>query len=420
MSRLISALRQAQWLTRERVAAWGTIMLLQELFLLGFIVLWLDGFFGAIPAPTSNDFVSFYAAGKLVLAGTPALAYDQAAHYLAEQQAATPGVAYMFFFYPPVFLLLCAGLAKLPYLVAYVLFESVTLGLFAGVMRTVLREKGWAWIPPMLAFPAVIWTIGLGQNAFLTATLFGGFILLIDRRPGIAGLLAGMLCYKPHFGLLIPVALVASQHWRAFIAASLTVAVLTGTSAILLGWETWAAYFAAFAGSGETYSSGLVAFAGMVTPLGAVLSMGFGARDAYLLQAIVTLAVIVLMALIWRRGGSRELRGASLLTATLLAVPLALVYDELLILLAIGLLITEARKEGFRPWEKISLLAIYPMSLLTWTIGTAWHVPLGPMISLIVFAACLRRLWPSRRAEVVSVMGGISRLNSVISLRIPG
>jgi len=393
MPGLIALLRQADWLTRERVVAWGMLLLVQELLLLSFIALWLDGFAGAAATPTANDFVSFYAAGKLTLAGTPALAYNQAAHYIAEQQATAPGITYIFFFYPPVFLFLCAALAKLPYYVAYVIFQSIALGLFVGVMRGILREKGWTWILPMLAFPAVLWTIGQGQNAFLTATLFGALTLLIDRRPLTAGLLLGLLCYKPHFGLLAPVALAASGRWRAFMAASLTIVVLIGLSIVLFGWGTWQAYFTAFAGSSDIYTSGRVSLAGMVTPFAGALLMGFDVRQAYVIQAITTLAMIVVTALIWHRGVPRALRSASLLTATLLAVPLALVYDELLVLVAIAWIVREARARGFLPWEKILLAAIYPLSLVTWTAGKVWHVPLGPVIGLIVLLLCLRRVW---------------------------
>jgi alpha-1,2-mannosyltransferase len=407
MPRLIALLRQANWLTHERVVAWGVVLLVQELLLLSFIALWLDGFAGAVTTPSANDFVSFYAAGKLTLAGTPALAYNQAAHYWAEQQATAPGVSYIFFFYPPVFLFLCAGFAKLPYYVAYVLFQSVTLGLFVGVMRGILREKGWTWILPILAFPAVLWTIGQGQNAFLTATLFGAATLLIDRRPITAGLLLGLLCYKPHFGLLIPIAFAAGRHWRAFIAASLTIVVLIGLSIVLFGWETWQAYFTAFAGSSDTYTSGRVALAGMVTPFGGALLLGFDMHHAYVVQAITTLTMVALIALIWRRGVTRALRSASLLAATLLAVPLALVYDELLMLVAIAWIVREARARGFLPWEKILLAAIYPLSLLTWTAGRVWHVPLGPVIGFIVLLLCLRRVrrigpWLARPGGVIT------------------
>jgi hypothetical protein len=87
-----------------------------------------------LAGPTSTDFVSFYAAGALADAGTPELAYDQAAHDLAEQRAAAPSIEYRFFYYPPVFLLLCAALARLPYLAAFVVFEAATLALCLIVM----------------------------------------------------------------------------------------------------------------------------------------------------------------------------------------------------------------------------------------------------------------------------------------------
>jgi len=44
---------------------------------------------------------------------------------------------------------------------------------------------------------------------------------LLERRPVAAGLLFGLLCYKPHFGLLVPVALASGGYWRSFAAASL-------------------------------------------------------------------------------------------------------------------------------------------------------------------------------------------------------
>jgi len=239
LSRPIDLLRHADWLTRPRVIAWGSVLLAEQLLLLVFLGLWQHGLFVAIAQPTSSDFVSFYAAGKLALAGTPALAYDQAAHHLAQAAATEAGAPYQFFFYPPVFLILCAGLAAMPYPLAFAVFEFVTLMLFVCAMRAVLRETGAAWIAPLLAFPPVFWTLGLGQNAFLTAALFAGFTVLSDRRPVPAGVLLGLLCYKPHFGLLAPMALLGGQRWRIMGAAAATVGTLVALSAGLFGWETW-------------------------------------------------------------------------------------------------------------------------------------------------------------------------------------
>jgi hypothetical protein len=270
--------------------------------------------------------------------------------------------------------------------------------MFVAVMRLVLRARGWAWIAPLLAFPTVFWNVGVGQNAFLSAGLLGGFILLIDRRPGIAGMLLGMLCYKPHFGLLAPLALAAGGHWRAFFSAALAVAVLVAATIALFGWETWQAYLAAFAGSLAIYQSGSIDFAGMVSVFGAVMLSGYSAGHATVAQAIMAVLVAGLVVLFWRGGASRPQRGAALLAATLLAVPVVLIYDQLIALVAMGWLVREGREQGFMPWEKILLFALYPLTLLTWSIGTAWHTPLGPLVSLLILILCLRRLWRTQSA----------------------
>jgi len=96
-----------------------------------------------------------------------------------------------------------------------IVFETTTLLFYLIVVQRILAVRGKAWVIPALAFPATIWTIGYGQNAFLTAALLGAGTLLLDGRPAVAGVLLGMLCYKPHFALLVPVALLAGRRWLA-------------------------------------------------------------------------------------------------------------------------------------------------------------------------------------------------------------
>src|ERR1700730_5226658 len=236
-------------LERDRVLTYCRVVLTVEIVVFLFLVAGTYGLIVPLAGPTSTDFVSFYAAGALADAGTPELAYDQAAHDTAEQRATESGIESRFSYSPPVFLLLCAALARLPYLAAFLVFEAATLALCLIVMREVLAERGWSAIIPVLAFPAAFWTIGLGQNSFLTAALFGAGTLWIDRRPILAGLCFGALCYKPHFALLVPVALLAGRHWRALAASLGSVAALCGLSLIAFGWETWQGFVAAAAES---------------------------------------------------------------------------------------------------------------------------------------------------------------------------
>ncbi len=389
---------RADWLNRQRILAWSGILLIAEVLFLGFMVLWHHGVFIPINPPTSTDFVSFYAAGRLALAGTPALAYDQAAHAAAEIAATAPGIPYQFFFYPPVYLLLCAPLALLPYMVGFVLFETTTLAAWLLVMRRIMRAQGWAWCVPVLAYPAVFWTLGLGQNSFLTAALLGAITLLVDERPVAAGVVLGMLCYKPHLALLAPVALAAGGRWRSFAAAAATAASLVGLSVLLFGTDTWRDYLTAVAGSPAVYETGRIDLAGFITPYGAARVLGADAGAARLLQAAVSVLVAMTVGWIWWRDPGPAERSAALAAGILLSVPLALVYDLLLITVAIGWLVRAGRTSGFLAWEKLTLFVCFVVPLVARHLGQTTHIPLGPVAPAAVLALCVARTWrsPSR------------------------
>jgi alpha-1,2-mannosyltransferase len=231
--------RRPQLLSRQWVHRLCGALLAVEIGVFLFLMAGTHGLIVPLKTPASTDFVSFYAAGSLANAGAPQLAYDQVAHYAAEQHATQPGIVYNFFYYPPVFLLLCAPLARLPYIPAFVAFVAITLVFYVAIVRHILGERGWAVLVPILAFPPVLWTSGLGQNGFLTASLLGAATLLVDRRPFTAGLLFGALCCKPHFALLVPVALVAGRRWRAFTGAAASALGFVLLSVALFGWRTW-------------------------------------------------------------------------------------------------------------------------------------------------------------------------------------
>jgi len=371
-------------LDRDRASGYCRLLLALEIAVFLFLVAGTHGLIVPLAGPTSTDFVSFYAAGALADAGTPELAYDQPAHDAAEQRATAAGVEYRFFYYPPVFLLLCAALARLPYLPAFVLFEAATFALWLIVMRDILAERRWAAMVPVLAFPPVFWTLGLGQNSFLTAALFGAGTLWIDRRQILAGLCFGALCYKPHFGLLVPVALLAGRHWRALGAAFGSAMALCGLSLILFGWETWHAFLAAAGGSHATYESGRINLGALVTPFGGVLLAGGAPRAAYLTQAVATLGAGIVVAIVWRRDLPLPTRAATLAAATLVAIPVALIYDLMLAGVAAAWLVRDPA--GFAGWEKVVVAALFVLSIVPPGLAEVLHFPTGPIATLSLLA----------------------------------
>jgi len=96
-----------------------------------------------------------------------------------------------------------------------------------SIRAIVGRENSTLPILPAIAYPAVFINLGHGHNGFLTAALMGFALLLLDARPLLAGIPFGLLAYKPQFGLLIPLVLIATDRWKTFAAAAATVGVLT-------------------------------------------------------------------------------------------------------------------------------------------------------------------------------------------------
>jgi alpha-1,2-mannosyltransferase len=403
--RVVRALRNGSFLTRRflLIAAGGLVTV--QVALLGIVVAFSHGAFGSAATPNTTDFISFYAAGRLAQAGTPALAYDHAAHGAIEQAVAGAAVPYIYFYYPPIYLLLCRLFAALPYLTAFVAFQAVTLLACLATFRRILGASSWRAVLPLLAFTPAFWTMGLGQNAFLTAALFGGATLLVDRRPFLAGLLFGAVCYKPHFGLLLPVALAAGGHWRAFLGAGASVAVLAALSLLLFGTDTWAAYLAAMAGSQSVYVTGHLDFAAFISPFGVARAIGLAPWTAYGVQATATGIVAALVGLVWWLRLSLPVRATVLAAATPVAIPVALIYDLTLTGVAMAWLVRLGQQRGFPPWHRtaLALRFIWPLFGLNLDPERTILAPATTSFGVLVLALCTA--WLERRDHYAALPG---------------
>ena len=87
------------------------------------------------------------------------------------------------------------------------------------------RPFGWMLA---LAAPMVLNNALVGQNGFLTAALIGGTLYLMPVRPILAGICLGLLSYKPQYGLLFPLVLIAAAQWRTFFSAAVTTVLMFG------------------------------------------------------------------------------------------------------------------------------------------------------------------------------------------------
>jgi len=390
--------RGGGWLSRRRIVAISGSLIALQLLVLGFLV---AGAYGLVTryGPSTVSFVSFYAAGELAIRGYAPLAYDEPILGETEEDLTHPGTPFIPFLYPPVYLLVCAPLAILPALAAFAVFEATTLALYLIVVQRILGVAEWQWLLPALAFPATFWTIGYGQNAFLSAALLGAATLLIDRRPAIAGSLLGLLCYKPHFLVLTPIALLAGRRWTTIASAAVTVAMLIGLSVILFGPATWQSYLhsvVASAGMSDFAIDRINVFAS-ISPFAAARLLGLSIGHARLVQLVATSCCVLLVAWVWGSRRSLPVRSAALVAGTLVAVPYALLYDLMLAAIGGAWLIRAARVSSVTTWEVPALAVIFILPLFAFQASLFFHLPLAPLAGAGLVLVTAIRAWLERR-----------------------
>jgi len=197
-----------------------------------------------------SDFVDVWAAGRLALDGNAPAAWDWAIHRDAEVAALGHDFPGNYgWHYPPTFLFAAVALATLPYLAALLGWLAVTPPLYLAAVRAIIGER--LGILVGCAFPAVMWNMLVGQNGFLTAALIGFMLVCLDTRPIVAGVLLGLLTYKPQFGILFPIVLAANGQWLVFAVAGATTALLVAASAAVFGVGAWIAFFTWLPATGE-------------------------------------------------------------------------------------------------------------------------------------------------------------------------
>ncbi|TPO02714.1 DUF2029 domain-containing protein, partial [Mesorhizobium sp. CU2] len=217
---MLEHLRTGDWLTRERVRIIAVTLLTFYVLMMGFLFATSNGRVDRFDRPLGTDYSQVWTAGRFVLEGHPEKPFDNAAHLRRQQEYFSPTSGFFHWGYPPYFLVVAAFFALFPYALSLLLWQASTLLLYLTAVRRIVPIQDCLLVAA--AFPAVFINVGHGHNGFLSAGLMGLALLALERRPVVAGILFGLLAYKPQFGLLIPIALLAGGHWRAKLSARAT------------------------------------------------------------------------------------------------------------------------------------------------------------------------------------------------------
>lgn len=390
MSLLVQRLRTGEWLTPARIRGYSVIlMVISALAIVGWIAL-SDGLVDRNGKPIGTDFSNVYAAGTLGWAGKAADAYVPALQHAAEKAVFGNDTPFFGWHYPPFFFVVAFAVAALPYAWGLLAWMVVGLAAYLATIRAILpRSETWL---VALAFPAVFVNLGHGQNGFLTAALLGAALQVMDRRPWLAGVLIGLLAYKPQFGVLIPLALLASGRWPTIIAAAATVIGLVIAATLCLGTGIWQAFFGSTAFTQHiVLEQGGTGWEKIQSIFSAVSAWGASVPLAYAAQGALALALALSIVWLWRSKAAFELKASALATASLLATPYVLDYDLVVLAVAIAFFVRHGLARGFRPYEITLLAAAWTVPLISRGVATIIPIPLGLIAMLALYAITLRR-----------------------------
>jgi hypothetical protein len=352
--------------------------------------IWIVGPHGGVP----SDFVNVWAAGRLVLSGHPAAAYDWPTHKLIEEAAIGHAFdGYFGWHYPPTFLFVAAGLALVSYAAAYALWVFGTFPAYLVAIRAVVGDRTGYLLAA--AFPAVLANFIVGQNGFLTAGLIGGALVLLERRPIAAGVLLGLLTYKPHLGLLFPIALIAGGYWRALFSAAIVAAAMAAAAFVAFGADTWAAFVANIGHTSHAFlSAGWADFSKLQTAFGLIRALGGSEMLAWVVQVVVALTAAVAVAMLWRSRAAYEIKAAALGAGAMLATPYLYMYDLVALAVPLAFLFRLGRARGFLPQEAAGI----GLACLLILIFPFVKAPVGFAAVLVVTALIARRALTSLHA----------------------
>ena len=398
---LLARIRDADWLDASRARAYPRIIGGVVLMALLGLVLTAHGAVDSRGEPIGTDFSNFWSASKLALMGEPAAVWDMARQYAVQKQEFGPQTGFYPFFYPPIYLLICYPLAALPYLAALFVWVTVTGWAYLAVVRRI--GAGVVGVAPILAFPAVFVSVGHGQNALLTTAILGAAALSLDRRPIVAGMLLGLLAFKPHLAVVAPLMLLASGRWRALAASAATAAALGLVSLAAFGLESWKAFLAAAPAAKAVLDDKMMAVEKLQSVFGAVRLLGGGADIAYVAQAVVALGVIAILLVLARRSLSGEAIGALVGTAAALTSPYFLDYDLALLAIPLAWATAQGVKTGFLPWEKSILVLAFTLPAFSRVIAFAIGVPLAPLaLGLLFWCIVLRAAMTAEQSRATA------------------
>jgi hypothetical protein len=325
-----------------------------------------------------NDFTFYYAAARIGLAHGWASIYDLSLQQ-AELDAMGSGIKIAElarYISPPPLAWLALPFTILPYPVAYWTWSALLLVALAlawyfaapstGRVRVIYLFAAVGWLP-------VIYGLQLGQpGMFVALGVAASYALLRANRPVLAGIALGAIALKPQLAFLVPLALLASRHDRAFAGSLIGLGLLAAASTLALG-----------SGGVSAYEARLGFAAGV--PANRELTLAFFVGDLTVTRAAQVVIAIWSLVLAYRmRRRGPEWPFVCALAGGMLATPYVHL-DDLLMLGLTGWLCLRARTPSWT-WAYVLAVILAVEGEPIWGPGPIIAGELGALVMLSIAA----------------------------------
>ena len=367
-------------LNRERLTNYPRIILALYVVIYGFFIISGSGYTDRMGKPVGGDFSAFWASSHVLLTGKASDVYDDNIIFAVEKSIA--GVDYRNPIpYPPTFFFVIAPLALLAYIPSLILWLAVTFSVFQYVTYRFAPHALTIWLT--FSFPGAFQNVIHGHNGFVTASILGLAFLIIEKRPFAAGLILGLLSFKPHLIAIVPLFLLVGRAWRTLAGLGISVFVLVLASAILFGIESWIRFFEKIPFMLYLLKGGFLQMHQVVSTVGALLLAGVPYQAAILVHLLFSAIGIGMAVITWYRNKPASIRHSMLVLTILLVTPYANSYDLTLLALPICWIGWEAYKDdSISSFDSFFLITAWCLPILSVSIAVLAKLQIAPFFIL--------------------------------------
>jgi arabinofuranan 3-O-arabinosyltransferase len=338
------------------------------------------------------DFGWMWLSGRFAVAGNSSQTFDYSA-FSGAQMALFGHDNCPFitsYVYPPTYLFMTYFLGFMPYLVAFAVWILATLFLYGTAVYTIIPHRA-AVVGAMSPFFVAV-NADFGHNGFITAALVGFSLAFLERRPWLSGIFLGLLTYKPHIGVLFPLALLASRNWRALASAAIVTVILGVGATFAFGSEGWISFLHTLLDRQSTLSPDSAVPLALHSVFGLLRWAETSGRVSWGGHMIVAAIVVLTVCVAWAKPIPFSLKAAVLCIGAAMVPPYILFYDLCILTIAVAFLVRDGVSRGFLPGERAVILLCFAALFLV-------QVPIGPVVCAALFFLAARRIAAHRRID---------------------